>query len=77
MCVTDASVLPASYTVVRAHQRLVAQFHLALDPVTARTFHDATLPAEPSKDSHFCSMCGPAFCSMRISSEVQEMLDML
>lgn len=53
------------------------QFHLSLDPVTARTFHDATLPAEPSKDSHFCSMCGPAFCSMRISSEVQEMIDML
>ena len=53
------------------------QFHLSLDPVTARVYHDATLPAEPSKDSHFCSMCGPAFCSMRISAEVQEMLDML
>lgn len=53
------------------------QFHLSLDPVTARTFHDATLPSEPSKTNHFCSMCGPAFCSMRISTEVQEMMDML
>lgn len=48
------------------------QFHLSLDPVTARTFHDATLPQEPAKVAHFCSMCGPKFCSMKISGELRE-----
>ena len=43
------------------------QFNLALDPDTAREFHDETLPAEPAKTAHFCSMCGPKFCSMKIS----------
>ncbi len=43
------------------------QFNLALDPDTARAYHDATLPAEPAKTAHFCSMCGPKFCSMQIS----------
>jgi phosphomethylpyrimidine synthase len=47
------------------------QFHLSLDPVTARTMHDATLPQEPAKTAHFCSMCGPKFCSMQISTELQ------
>ncbi|PJT46125.1 phosphomethylpyrimidine synthase ThiC, partial [Streptomyces albidoflavus] len=42
------------------------QFNLALDPDTAREFHDETLPAEPAKTAHFCSMCGPKFCSMKI-----------
>lgn len=41
------------------------QFNLALDPVTARAFHDETLDSEASKSSHFCSMCGPKFCSMK------------
>ena len=45
------------------------QFALSLDPDTARSFHDETLPAEPAKTAHFCSMCGPKFCSMRISAE--------
>ncbi len=48
------------------------QFNLALDPDTARAFHDATLPAEPAKTAHFCSMCGPKFCSMRISRSITE-----
>jgi phosphomethylpyrimidine synthase len=48
------------------------QFSLSLDPDTARAFHDETLPAEPAKTAHFCSMCGPKFCSMRISREVSE-----
>ncbi|TVR04307.1 MAG: phosphomethylpyrimidine synthase ThiC [Deltaproteobacteria bacterium] len=48
------------------------QFNLALDPVTARAYHDATLPAPAAKGAHFCSMCGPKFCSMRISGEIQE-----
>jgi len=47
------------------------QFNLSLDPVTARAFHDETLPAAAAKTAHFCSMCGPKFCSMRISHELQ------
>jgi phosphomethylpyrimidine synthase len=47
------------------------QFALSLDPDTAREFHDETLPAEPAKSAHFCSMCGPKFCSMRISADVR------
>ncbi|MGH9246061.1 MAG: phosphomethylpyrimidine synthase ThiC [Acidimicrobiales bacterium] len=46
------------------------QFNLSLDPDTARAFHDETLPAEPAKTAHFCSMCGPKFCSMQLSQEV-------
>jgi len=48
------------------------QFELSLDPDTARAYHDQTLPAEPAKTAHFCSMCGPKFCSMRISQDVRD-----
>jgi phosphomethylpyrimidine synthase len=48
------------------------QFALSLDPETARSFHDETLPAEGAKVAHFCSMCGPHFCSMKITQEVRE-----
>jgi phosphomethylpyrimidine synthase len=48
------------------------QFNLSLDPETARAFHDATLPKESGKVAHFCSMCGPKFCSMQITQEVRE-----
>ena len=48
------------------------QFNLALDPDTAREFHDETLPAEGAKSAHFCSMCGPHFCSMKISDDVRQ-----
>jgi phosphomethylpyrimidine synthase len=48
------------------------QFHLALDPVTALAYHDETLPAEGAKVAHFCSMCGPKFCSMRISQDIRD-----
>ena len=48
------------------------QFNLGLDPTTARAYHDETLPKEPGKVAHFCSMCGPKFCSMKISQEVRE-----
>jgi len=48
------------------------QFNLALDPVTARAFHDESLPAEGAKLAHFCSMCGPKFCSMKITQDVRE-----
>ena len=49
------------------------QFALSLDPDTAREYHDDTLPAEPAKTAHFCSMCGPKFCSMRISQDIRDM----
>jgi phosphomethylpyrimidine synthase len=48
------------------------QFNLALDPETAREFHDETLPAEGAKTAHFCSMCGPHFCSMKITEDVRK-----
>ncbi|WP_109509243.1 phosphomethylpyrimidine synthase ThiC [Nocardioides speluncae] len=48
------------------------QFALSLDPHTAEAFHDETLPAENAKTAHFCSMCGPKFCSMRISQDVRD-----
>jgi len=51
------------------------QFNLSLDPVTAREFHDETLPAPGAKVAHFCSMCGPHFCSMKITQEVREYAD--
>jgi len=48
------------------------QFNLAVHPERARQFHDATLPADAAKNAHFCSMCGPKFCSMRISQDVRD-----
>ncbi len=48
------------------------QFNLSLDPYTAKAFHDETLPAEGAKVAHFCSMCGPKFCSMKITGDVRE-----
>jgi phosphomethylpyrimidine synthase len=47
------------------------QFNLSLDPETARSFHDETLPMEGAKSAHFCSMCGPHFCSMKITEDVR------
>ncbi len=48
------------------------QFNLALDPETALAYHDETLPADGAKVAHFCSMCGPKFCSMKITQDVRE-----
>jgi phosphomethylpyrimidine synthase len=48
------------------------QFNLSLDPVTARAFHDETLPAAGAKQAHFCSMCGPRFCSMEITQQIRD-----
>lgn len=48
------------------------QFNLSLDPERAMEFHDETLPAEGAKTAHFCSMCGPKFCSMKISHDIRE-----
>jgi phosphomethylpyrimidine synthase len=52
--------------------RWVDQFNLGLDPDTARAYHDETLPQPKAKQAHFCSMCGPKFCSMKISQDVKE-----
>ncbi|MGB6099537.1 MAG: phosphomethylpyrimidine synthase ThiC [Comamonas sp.] len=52
--------------------RWMDQFNLSLDPETAQAFHDETLPKESSKVAHFCSMCGPKFCSMKITQEVRD-----
>ena len=48
------------------------QFHLGLDPETARAYHDETLPKDAHKVAHFCSMCGPKFCSMKITQDVRD-----
>jgi len=48
------------------------QFHLALDPLTAQSYHDETLPQEGAKEAHFCSMCGPKFCSMKITQDIRD-----
>ena len=48
------------------------QFNLSLDPETAQEYHDETLPSEGAKTAHFCSMCGPHFCSMRITEDVRK-----
>lgn len=48
------------------------QFNLGLDPDTAKDFHDETLPKEAMKTAHFCSMCGPHFCSMKITQDVRD-----
>jgi phosphomethylpyrimidine synthase len=48
------------------------QFNLSLDPDTAREYHDETLPKEAHKVAHFCSMCGPKFCSMKITQDVRD-----
>jgi phosphomethylpyrimidine synthase len=50
------------------------QFNLALDPDTARSYHDETLPAQGAKTAHFCSMCGPKFCSMEITQQIREIV---
>ena len=48
------------------------QFNLSSDPETTQNFHDQTLPSEGAKLAHFCSMCGPKFCSMKISHEIKK-----
>ncbi|MBL8856649.1 MAG: phosphomethylpyrimidine synthase ThiC, partial [Planctomycetaceae bacterium] len=49
------------------------QFRLSLDPETAKAYHDETLPQDTFKSAHFCSMCGPKYCSMKITEEIREM----
>ena len=58
--------------IYRFEFHLEDQFNLSLDPATGKAYHDETLPAEGAKLAHFCSMCGPKFCSMKISQELQD-----
>jgi phosphomethylpyrimidine synthase len=51
------------------------QFELSLDPETARRYHDETLPQDTFKSAHFCSMCGPKYCSMKITQDIRAMAD--
>ncbi|MDQ3305992.1 MAG: phosphomethylpyrimidine synthase ThiC, partial [Actinomycetota bacterium] len=67
-----AQVWDDALSAARFDFRWEDQFNLAMDPVTARSYHDATLPAGAAKSAHFCSMCGPKFCSMRISHDVRD-----
>jgi phosphomethylpyrimidine synthase len=69
---TGAQLRDDALSKARFEFRWNDQFNLSLDPETARSFHDETLPAEPAKKAHFCSMCGPHFCSMRITQDVRE-----
>ncbi|MGY5763597.1 phosphomethylpyrimidine synthase ThiC [Brachybacterium sp. DNPG3] len=67
-----AAARDAALSKARFEFRWRDQFALGLDPETAESFHDETLPAEPAKTAHFCSMCGPKFCSMRISQDIRD-----
>jgi phosphomethylpyrimidine synthase len=67
-----AQVWDDALSTARFEFRWEDQFNLSMDPDTARAFHDETLPAEPAKTAHFCSMCGPKFCSMRITQDVRD-----
>ena len=68
----DAQARDDALSKARFEFRWEDQFELSLDPDTARSMHDETLPAQPAKTAHFCSMCGPKFCSMRISQDLRE-----
>src|SRR5262249_60154420 len=61
-----------SLSKARSEFRWEDQFNLSLDPEVAREYHDETLPQEGAKLAHFCSMCGPHFCSMKITQDVRE-----
>jgi len=67
-----AQVRDDALSKARFEFRWADQFHLSLDPDTARRLHDATLPAEAHKVAHFCSMCGPKFCSMEITQQIRD-----
>lgn len=68
----QASARDDALSLARFEFRWRDQFNLSLDPIRALEYHDETLPAEPAKTAHFCSMCGPKFCSMQISHELRE-----
>ncbi|MCJ8314364.1 MAG: phosphomethylpyrimidine synthase ThiC, partial [Pseudomonadales bacterium] len=67
-----AQVWDNAMSKARFEFRWVDQNNLAIDPDTAKAYHDETLPKDSAKIAHFCSMCGPKFCSMKISQEVRD-----
>jgi phosphomethylpyrimidine synthase len=67
-----AQVRDSALSKARFEFRWEDQFNLGLDPERAREYHDVTLPAKGAKIAHFCSMCGPKFCSMKITQEVRD-----
>ncbi|MBY5920279.1 phosphomethylpyrimidine synthase ThiC [Ferrimonas balearica] len=67
-----AQIRDNALSLARFEFRWEDQFNLSLDPETAKAYHDATLPQESAKVAHFCSMCGPKFCSMKITQEVRD-----
>jgi phosphomethylpyrimidine synthase len=69
---SSAQIRDNAVSKARFEFRWEDQFNLALDPIIAKEFHDETLPAEGAKLAHFCSMCGPHFCSMKITQDVRE-----
>jgi phosphomethylpyrimidine synthase len=71
----NAQVWDDALSKARFEFRWEDQFNLALDPVTARAYHDETLPADGAKVAHFCSMCGPKFCSMEITQQIRDYAD--
>src|SRR6202008_2383353 len=68
----SAQIRDAALSKARFEFRWEDQFNLSLDPETARSFHDETLPQDGAKTAHFCSMCGPHFCSMKITEDVRK-----
>jgi phosphomethylpyrimidine synthase len=68
----EAQVHDDALSKARFEFRWEDQFNLSLDPETARAYHDETLPAAPAKTAHFCSMCGPHFCSMHLTQQIRE-----
>lgn len=67
-----ATVRDDAISKARFEFRWIDQFNLSLDPDRAREFHDETLPSESAKIAHFCSMCGPKFCSMKLSHDIRD-----
>ena len=72
MCIRDR-IRDNALSKARFEFRWRDQFALGLDPARAIEYHDETLPAEGAKTAHFCSMCGPTFCSMKISEDVRKL----
>ena len=70
--VAGAQIRDNAMSKARFEFRWIDQFNIGFDPEKARTFHDATLPKDSMKKAHFCSMCGPNFCAMRITEEVRD-----
>ena len=72
MCHPGAQIRDNALSKARFEFRWEDQFHLGLDPEKAQEFHDETMPTDAHKSAHFCSMCGPHLCSMKITPDVRD-----